>query len=37
MTWAAEAYVVKSPDLEPLKAKVKEVLSKKGITSGQDA
>lgn len=31
MTWAAEAYVIKSSDLEPLKSKVKEILAKKGI------
>ncbi len=33
MSWAADAYVVKSSDLDVLKAKVKEVLAKKGIAS----
>lgn len=29
-TWAADAYIVKSMDLGPLKAKIKELLSDKG-------
>ena len=33
MSWAADAYVIKSSDLGQLKAKVKEVLTKKGIAS----
>jgi len=33
MSWAADAYVIKSSDLGLLKAKVKEVLTKKGIAS----
>jgi DNA-binding response OmpR family regulator len=31
MSWAADAYVIKSSDLGPLKAKVREVLVKKGL------
>ncbi|MBI4456418.1 MAG: response regulator [Acidobacteria bacterium] len=31
MSWAADAYVIKSPDLEPLRAKVREILVKKGL------
>ena len=31
MSWAADAYVIKSSDLAPLKAKVREVLVKKGL------
>ena len=31
MSWAADAYVIKSSDLGPLKAKVQEVLVKKGL------
>ncbi len=30
MSWAADAYVVKSSDLSELKAKIKEVLSNRG-------
>jgi DNA-binding response OmpR family regulator len=33
MSWAADAYVIKSSDLGALKDKVKEVLVKKGIAS----
>jgi len=28
MTWGAEAYVIKSPDLTGLKEKIREVLAK---------
>ena len=34
MTWAAEAYVVKSGDLSPLKRAVAEVLSKRQVHPG---
>ncbi|HEY2933931.1 MAG TPA: response regulator [Acidobacteriota bacterium] len=33
MSWAADAYVVKSSDIEVLKSKVEEVLVKKGFAS----
>lgn len=33
MTWSADSYVVKSGDLTELKAKIKEVLSSRGIAS----
>jgi len=29
LTWLAEDYIIKSPDLKPLKEKVKQVLAKK--------
>ena len=31
MSWAADAYVIKSPDLTELKTKVREILSRKGL------
>jgi two-component system response regulator (stage 0 sporulation protein F) len=31
MSWAADAYVIKSPDLTELKSRVREILSKKGL------
>ncbi len=33
MSWAADAYIVKSSDLSELKAKIKEVLSSRGKVS----
>lgn len=33
MSWAADAYVVKSSDIDVLKSKVEEVLTKKGLAS----
>jgi DNA-binding response OmpR family regulator len=33
MSWAADAYIVKSSDLSELKGKIKEVLAKKAKSS----
>ena len=32
MSWAADAYIVKSPNLETMKSTIKEVLEKKNLT-----